>query len=158
MTRFRIIALCFAMIAVAFTSLAACTEDEKDERDTPLVWKVVSDMYTSFGSKTSCSDVDTALKEVNSTFMSEACQEYDKRRNENGGYEPLAQNKTNSGYYVAAFILFYRLYSEVTLNCSEVRSSVTVKQAQESFDRLIQTAHCDNFFSDSKDFTQKRNL
>ena len=159
MTRFRIIALCAAMIGIGFASLSACSEEKTDERIQPDIWKSISQMHDDFGTETDCTKLfDAISQKVDKEEMARSCNEYKESLKKNGDLESLTHDQTNSGFYQAAFILFNTISNNVE-HCEESARGTKKETVRETIKEYIKAnEECESFIADCKTFMNSRDI
>lgn len=160
MKSFHALIVAFVMCFVC----AACDEEIADQSQIPKIYSdAMAPLYSAIDSKTSCDDLYNTLKTFEDDFVDaddgeesafvQACADYAATKKTSGGVERVATELTNSGYYMAAFILADRYNSKAgTCTASGQRKP---KEVREVYSDLFESSNCAEFLADAKTMVQK---
>ncbi len=145
---------------------AACDEEIADQSQIPKIYSdAMAQLYSEIDSKTSCDDLYNTLKTFKNNFVDsdegeesafvQACADYIATKGSSGGVERVATDLTNSGYYMAAFILADRYYSKAGTCTASASGQPKPKEVRELYSELFESPNCAAFLTDAKTMVQK---
>ena len=139
-------------------SFAACSDEGENENDKPDIFEEIEDIYSELNGKTKCSEVSSYAvgKAHDNVKLKKACEKYNTslRETAGGNVDKLVKNLDNSGYYLAGFLLLYRLTDQVSECTPDI--GFTRDKAMTDWENLFNSNDCNGIIDKADSIAKKR--